>query len=140
MSLCPNCNEPMIIFELEGVEIDRCVACEGTWLDAGEIERIAEREGAQAGPLTQALAAAKVGRRGERRCPRCRAKLRKATVPSGADAGIEIDRCPRGHGLWFDRGEMETLVRSVETGEAGGVARFFSDLYGHMLSGQRKEG
>ncbi len=32
----------MVAFELEGVEIDRCLACEGTWLDAGELELIVE--------------------------------------------------------------------------------------------------
>ncbi|NQU42494.1 zf-TFIIB domain-containing protein, partial [bacterium] len=43
-------------FELEGVEIDRCPACGGTWLNAGEIEQIALKAGVTPGPLTRALA------------------------------------------------------------------------------------
>ena len=44
----------MVAFELEGVEIDRCVGCEGTWLDAGELEVIAETAGASRGALFEA--------------------------------------------------------------------------------------
>jgi Zn-finger nucleic acid-binding protein len=132
MATCPDCHEPLAIFELHGVEIDRCLACGGTWLDAGELERIGEREGEEPGELSRVLAAAKTGKSGVRRCPRCRARLRTASVGGRGDApAVEIDRCPRSHGFWFDRGEMETLIRAFETGEEGGVARFFSNLYRH---------
>ena len=53
-SMCPVCRRPMVAFELEGVEIDRCVGCEGTWLDAGELEVIAETAGASRGALFEA--------------------------------------------------------------------------------------
>ena len=33
----------------EGVEIDRCMECRGTWLDAGELELITEFAGAEPG-------------------------------------------------------------------------------------------
>ncbi len=35
---CPVCKEPMIVLEYADVEVDFCVACEGVWLDAGELE------------------------------------------------------------------------------------------------------
>ncbi|MEJ2196939.1 MAG: zf-TFIIB domain-containing protein [Ignavibacteriaceae bacterium] len=45
---CPVCKEPMIILELNEVEIDYCPSCSGIWLDAGELELLfedqAERE------------------------------------------------------------------------------------------------
>ena len=28
----------------QGVEIDRCRSCKGTWLDEGELEQLAQRE------------------------------------------------------------------------------------------------
>ena len=35
--MCPACKKPMIALELEGIEIDHCLDCGGTWLDSGEI-------------------------------------------------------------------------------------------------------
>ena len=48
--MCPVCREPMVALQLEGVEIDHCLACRGTWLDAGELEQLAEFSGADPGP------------------------------------------------------------------------------------------
>jgi Zn-finger nucleic acid-binding protein len=129
--LCPVCNEPMIAFELEGVEIDHCLACRGTWLDAGELEQIAELADVPAGPLSAALESATGGQRSSRRCPRCRRKLN--TVAVGTDPVVEIDRCPLEHGLWFDAGELKTLITSFAGGEAGAVAEFLGNALGHAL-------
>jgi hypothetical protein len=127
-SCCPACEKPLIVLELEGVEIDYCAQCRGAWLDAGELEMIGESAGAQPGGLTDALAKAGKGAvAGGRRCPRCLKKLRAIRVGDGPP--VEIDRCPRGHGLWFDAGEMRTLVAAFEEGEEGAVARFFSEMY-----------
>jgi Zn-finger nucleic acid-binding protein len=114
----------MVVFELDGVEIDRCLRCSGTWLDAGEIDQLARLEGGAPDRLSAAIARADAGRKGERRCARCSAKMRIVTLEK-----IEIDRCPRGHGLWFDRNEMETLIASFRGGEAGAVARFLGEFH-----------
>ena len=131
LSTCPVCRKPMVAFELDGVEIDRCVECGGTWLDAGELEIIAETAGAVRGALFEAMKNAKGQRHGRRRCPRCSRKLR--VIEMGTGKTIEIDRCPEGDGLWFDRGEMEAFMASFEEGEEGAVARFFADFYGKGL-------
>ena len=125
---CPACDEPLVVLELRGVEIDHCLECSGTWLDAGELEAIAERAGADAGSVTKALHAARASeKRSERRCPRCAKRLETATV--GSESPVEIDRCPKGHGLWLDRGEMLSLVEaSSHEGEEGAIAAFFADF------------
>ncbi len=125
--MCPQCKEPMVAFELEGVEIDRCSSCGGTWLDAGELEMITELAGASAGELSRAMTTLGRGSRTRRRCPRCPRRLREVSV--GRSPEVHVDRCPWGHGLWFDRGEMEQVVHSCASGEEGVVARFFADLY-----------
>lgn len=56
----------MVAFELEGVEVDRCVVCGGTWLDAGELEMIAGLSGVEVDGLVRALADAKSARGGRR--------------------------------------------------------------------------
>jgi hypothetical protein len=43
---CPKCGEELIILAMQGVEVDKCPSCSGLWLDAGELERLVEREGA----------------------------------------------------------------------------------------------
>jgi Zn-finger nucleic acid-binding protein len=136
--MCPDCKEPLVIFELDGIEIDRCLACSGTWLDTGEIELIVERAGLDPAELHRALDALTDDGRGKGRCPRCRSKLRRTILPgpvSGAaqarpgELPLELDRCPRGHGLWLDAGEVETAVRLYTRGPAGAVMRFLSELY-----------
>ncbi|MFQ5807425.1 MAG: zf-TFIIB domain-containing protein [Phycisphaerae bacterium] len=134
--MCPACREPLIAFELEGIEIDHCVACKGTWLDDGELEQIAELADVPAGPLSATLQEACQGTRSRRRCPRCRRKL--TTVELGGATVVEIDRCPLGHGLWFDARELRTLIASFAEGETGAVATFLGDLLRHELNARPK--
>jgi Zn-finger nucleic acid-binding protein len=133
--MCPKCGEPLIVLEFEGIEVDHCMSCGGTWLDAGELERITELAGAEPGSLSQALEKAK-GEKGDRKCPRCRRRLRRISV--GEPAAVEIDKCPKGDGLWFDKGEIYTVVKDFETGEGGLVARFFSEVFKSELQSQSR--
>jgi Zn-finger nucleic acid-binding protein len=136
--MCPTCKQPMIVVELEGVEVDYCLTCHGTWLDAGELELITELAGGQPGPLHRALDVAGRGRPGVRRCPRCRRKLRLITV--GQTPAIEVDRCPHGHGVWLDVGELATLVREYAPQAGHAVARFLGELLRHTLTGETEKG
>lgn len=40
---CPKCNQPLVMSERQGVEIDYCPECRGVWLDRGELDKILER-------------------------------------------------------------------------------------------------
>ncbi|MEJ2494849.1 MAG: zf-TFIIB domain-containing protein [Ignavibacteriaceae bacterium] len=42
--ICPVSNEPMIVLELNEIEIDYCPDCKGIWLDGGELELLIEDE------------------------------------------------------------------------------------------------
>ncbi len=42
-----------------------------------------------------------------RTCPSC-----SATLDAVVHEGVELDRCPDGHGLWLDRGELREVVMS----------------------------
>ncbi len=119
--MCPTCKEVLVVFELDGVEIDRCLKCGGTWLDDGEVDQLARLAGGAPDPLQAAIAAAGDGKPGDRRCVRCSGKMKIVTVQN-----VELDRCPRGHGLWFDKSEMETLIAASKD---GGAAKFFGELH-----------
>ena len=109
-----------MVFELDGVEIDRCLKCAGTWLDSGELERLA---GGRPDRLAAAIAGAAAAKKDDRRCVRCSAPMDVVKVQS-----VNIDRCPRGHGLWFDRNEMESLIASFQGGDGDAMARFLGEL------------
>lgn len=42
-----------------------------------------------------------------RTCPSCTATLDVVT-----HEGVEVDRCPEGHGIWLDKGELRAVVLS----------------------------
>jgi Zn-finger nucleic acid-binding protein len=121
----------MIVLEFEGVEIDYCPETGAIWLDAGELEQIAHLAGADPAHLASAIREGQPKKGGEKRCPRCGKRLDRVAVSET----LELDRCPQGHGLWFDRGELAALVASTAKGEAAAsVARFFARVFHHDLN------
>jgi len=38
---CPKCGMELKEITVRGVQVDRCFSCNGTWLDAGEMEKLA---------------------------------------------------------------------------------------------------
>jgi Zn-finger nucleic acid-binding protein len=41
---CPKCGAPLKEQSFQKINIDQCTACHGIWLDAGELEQVAEKE------------------------------------------------------------------------------------------------
>ena len=41
---CPKCGMELIEIDFKGVKVDKCSACEGIWLDAGELDAVAGLE------------------------------------------------------------------------------------------------
>lgn len=111
--LCPVCREPMIVMELDQIELDVCPDCQGIWFDAQELRELFELVGVpeQVHDLEDHLERFDRAR-GRRSCPRCGARIEPVKSPA-SDGDLVLDRCPRGHGLWFDKGELETLFTSV---------------------------
>src|SRR5512142_1996591 len=42
---CPKCGMELKAIAFRAMEIDRCFSCGGTWLDAGELQKLAGDEG-----------------------------------------------------------------------------------------------
>jgi len=122
---CPVCEEPLIVVERDDVELDHCPWCRGLWFDAGELELLAERFEGVAGPEVAALQPVASDEK-VRRCPRCEARMEK--VRAGQAPEVLLDRCPRGHGLWFDHGELGALLGQLGDGVAAGATEMVSFL------------
>ena len=41
---CPKCGMELIEIKYQGIKVDKCWACEGIWLDAGELKAISKFE------------------------------------------------------------------------------------------------
>ncbi len=128
---CCRCGEEMLIVEYARVEIDYCADC-GIWLDSGELELILE-EAREGDPESEKATPPSDGPRGDKpvKCPVCRRKMNKG--PYDELACSIVDRCPNGHGIWLDRGELKEIVGTRESGDAAdrtAVISFLSNLFG----------
>jgi Zn-finger nucleic acid-binding protein len=120
---CPRCHEHLIVVSVGATELLECATCDGIWVEAGAFEQICRDGEAQAavlhrGPrVSPADVPAPRTRRMYRPCPRCRKLMNR--VNFGRLSGIVLDVC-RGHGTFFDRGELHGVVRFIQS---GGLAR-----------------
>jgi ribosomal protein L37AE/L43A len=39
---CPKCGMQLIEVDYKGIKVDKCSACQGIWLDAGELEELSQ--------------------------------------------------------------------------------------------------
>ena len=44
---CPKCGMELKEIAVHGVQVDRCFSCNGTWLDAGELEKLGGGQGSE---------------------------------------------------------------------------------------------
>lgn len=115
---CPACTSPMIVVEREKIELDHCINCKGIWFDADELQLLSEALGIAVDlPDINSLPKIEVLEK-PRKCPRCLRKMDK--IDMGGKRNVVIDRCPAGHGLWFDWGELgQVMEQHIQTGETG---------------------
>lgn len=129
---CPACRDPLIVVEIHEIEIDHCVSCGGTWLDAGELELLLE-SAANRDNLMSSLTEGLAGKETTIRCPICSKKLDK--VVYGVDDKVVLDKCPRNHGLWFDRGELQDVIEMGNFPANHDVYQLISDVFGRNPRG-----
>ena len=107
--VCPKCDVGLFILKFRAVEVDYCNQCRGVWLDAGELELLA---GKVLPGLQQQTGQVPPGK--PHLCPRCDQPLHEITAPGS----LTLDRCPNGHGLWFDADELQQLLATAQADES----------------------
>jgi uncharacterized protein len=118
---CPRCTKPLVILELEKVEIDYCVSCQGVWLDTGELELLLGPTGKNEVSLSPDIKSNEQSLK----CPRCRKKMEKVSTADN----ILLDRCRYGHGLWFDGGELEAILRGKKNDSENRISEHLKGIF-----------
>lgn len=112
---CPQCDEPLFLEKYEGQEIDRCKMCRGVWLDGGELQKIIETKDEQFDSrfvvkmkvLAQWRSSNENAKTSDRSCVRCGKKM--VCFNYAGIAGLVLERCDAGCGLWLDQNELEKV-------------------------------
>lgn len=125
---CPACKNAMITLELADIEIDHCVRCGGIWLDGGELELLME-DVAKARHLLESFCDEPAATEQPRLCPICDKKMSKIIV-GRSEPVLLIDKCRRGDGLWFDRGELQDVLNRGQLDETSKIQRLLADMFG----------
>jgi Zn-finger nucleic acid-binding protein len=131
---CPICKNAMITLELAEVEIDHCTDCGGIWLDAGELEILL----GQAQHVRQLLDSFKVSAgvtEKPRKCPICDKKMQKIII-GAAEPALLVDKCRRGDGLWFDKGELEDILGRARLDKDNKIQKLLADMFGQKQQQQ----
>jgi hypothetical protein len=113
--------------ELTDVEIDHCLDCGGIWLDSGELEMLMD-DADKAKQLIASFKEAHQHTEQPRKCPICLKKMAK--VEAGQGVPVLLDRCKKGHGLWFDSGELEEICTKAKLDADSKIVKLLADMFG----------
>jgi len=135
--ICPVCENPMVVLELDQIEIDHCLHCGGIWLDAGELEILLDTDEDRA-RLTEILIEEDSVKEKKYPCPICNKKMQKVYV--GEERKILIDKCKRNHGLWLDKGELEEVIKLSSENKEGKIIKLLTQMFNSKLSANKNGG
>ncbi len=130
--LCPHCRTDLSEISYEGVPILKCQHCEGVFVENNRISRIMIRRDKQFSESTIRLAQVLIKEQKNLKaglkkvdmknawvlpCPACGSKFKMRRQFFVYSYPVEIDRCSRCGGIWFDKQELEVLQYIYENKE-----------------------
>ncbi len=124
---CIRCTGRMQKRPIRGVLLDYCAPCHAIWLDEGELEALLSGRSRTRVEL-QAQEEAEASRERSRAvsvlelCPRCQGRLFVTYIQA-----VPVDQCNRCHGMYFDQGELPSILRALRRGP---LARLWTRLRG----------
>ena len=133
--ICPACNNEMIVVEYHQIELDYCTSCKGVWFDHQELELLLKSHDLDKQNKNWEdmwhYPEVKVAEK-KRKCPICKTKMKKINACDSST--IVVDACSKGHGLWFDGGEVIQLIKQqaacqVTTSETQHVFNFLNEVF-----------
>jgi Zn-finger nucleic acid-binding protein len=110
---CPSCSTRLVSELVGGEALEACTNCEGHFASHSALRDIllAQAEVRQSVAYSRPSPLSDPVR--YRKCPACSEPMQRKNF-AGA-SGVVLDVCPE-HGLWFDRGELATIMAFAATG------------------------
>lgn len=105
---CPRCDGELRVENYKGVEVDKCAACEGMWLDYAELDQLEDQE-MDADEMKGSLVTRPVD--SEISCPRCHGPMAQFRYRFNE---LWLDVCEAEHGFWLDKGEEKRVLELME--------------------------
>ena len=124
--ICPVCNVPIVVLELDQVEIDYCANCGGIWLDSGELELLLESK-TEREKLMASFKEDTTSKEKRYSCPICGKRMRKVLV--GENEQVLVDKCSKDHGIWFDKGELNSIIENASKNKEGKVINHLKQIF-----------
>jgi|GEM_PF-1140893 len=99
---CPQCHQNFALVTMHQVTVDYCTRCRGYWFDPGEL-------GTVTGTAHDIRAIAASHRKGKYCCPICDTAMWESIYCKPFN--LLVDRCPDGHGIYLEQGELERALK-----------------------------
>jgi Zn-finger nucleic acid-binding protein len=109
---CPKCGtETFKPVSVQGVDVERCSSCTGTWFDARELSQLLAEDARYVATLRRGSVKEQLaGKKGF--CPRDGSDLLR--VYSSIDRSVILDACSECRGIWLDGGEFDKLFAASQ--------------------------
>ena len=99
---CPECAQRFVIVQVGNIAVDYCTRCKGCFFDPGELMAITHQP-------RDIPALNPTHRHSRLRCPVCGEVMWETTFQRNQN--LLVDRCPKGHGIYLQHGELERALR-----------------------------
>lgn len=111
---CPKCEDSELVAQtIDGVEVDHCPGCEGTWFDASELRALLDSGNPHVSELLEEGQDPERLNRLRARCPRDGQRL--LAVLDARTHRTRLDLCRECGGVWLDGGEFRRLRETRPT-------------------------
>ena len=107
---CPRCKEKLERINASGIETTRCLYCNGVWVPGESLKQLLRME--PKAPSIGSLLGARSDETQEASdiaCPECN----DTTLTKIVSFGVELDYCPSCNGVYFDEGELKSVLPTV---------------------------
>ena len=105
---CPKCGSGLKTEKYKGMEVDKCVSCEGMWLDYPELDQL-EDTAMDEDELKGSMITREMG--SEITCPKCHGATQQFQYRYNE---LWLDVCEAEHGFWLDKGEEKRVIELME--------------------------
>ena len=105
---CPRCGSNLKVAKHKGIEVDRCVSCEGMWLDYPELDQLEDTvldADEQKGSMITRPGESEIA------CPKCQGPMQQFRYRYNE---LWLDVCAAEHGFWLDKGEETRVLELMD--------------------------